>query len=60
MTSAERRETRDDLKTEIEEIDADLMGWRYEIEALKEQIAAAKSDRALKVARRNALKTVKA
>lgn len=57
MTTAERRELRDDLKTEIEEIDADVFGWRCEIQALKEQIDSAKRHRVELIARRNALKT---
>ncbi len=55
MTTA-TREARSDLRDEIEEIDADLEGMKYEMEDLKERIAAAKASRALKLAEYKALK----
>jgi hypothetical protein len=46
MTTAERWELRDDIRSEIEEVDADLMGMRFELEELRERIAAARARRA--------------
>ena len=67
MTPAERREARDDLRSEIEEIDADLEGWKCEIEDAEAAITDAKIliaeatfKRKTLVARRNELKTTKA
>jgi hypothetical protein len=38
MTHAERRELRSDFRDEIEEVDADLMGAKFELEELMERI----------------------
>jgi ElaB/YqjD/DUF883 family membrane-anchored ribosome-binding protein len=46
MTNAERRELRDDLKDEIEEIDADLVGIMEEIREAKERLVEAKARKA--------------
>jgi predicted RNase H-like nuclease (RuvC/YqgF family) len=59
MTSAERYELRADLKAEIEEIGADIVGYREDLRRAKEQIAEAKAKRAKLVARRNELRTTK-
>jgi hypothetical protein len=60
MTTDERRELRDDLKTEIEEIDADLIGYRYDLNLARTQINEARAKKAELIAQRNELKTVKA
>lgn len=60
MTASERRDLRDDMKTEIEEIDADLVGLLYDLEELKKTILIAKVRRITLVRERNALKTAKA
>lgn len=56
MTPAERREARDDLRSEIEEIDADLVGLVEEFRDVKERIALALKAKAALVARRNELR----
>ena len=57
MTTAERREARDDLRSEIEEIDADMIGYREDLRMAKMMIAAGKEMRAALIARRNELRT---
>lgn len=46
MTTAEMREARSDLRSELDEVNADLEGMRYELEELMERIREAKSLRA--------------
>jgi uncharacterized coiled-coil DUF342 family protein len=46
MTKAERREKIDDLKSERDEINADLPGLYTELDEIREKIAAAKARRA--------------
>lgn len=43
MTKAEAREARDDIRSEIEDIDADLIGYREDLRRAKEDIAEAKA-----------------
>lgn len=57
MTRAERREALDDLKTESDEIAADLIGLEYDLAELKKEIAAKRAERRELLARRHALKT---
>lgn len=59
MTNAERRELRDDLKSEIEEVACDLADWVVELADLKDRIAQGRKTRLELIGRRNALKTVK-
>lgn len=58
MTRTERRELRDDLKSEIEELDADLIGYLEELKDVRSRIAEAKRLRAELVGRRATLKVV--
>jgi hypothetical protein len=45
MTNAERRDLRYDIRSDIEEIDADLIGMVEELREVRERIAAAKVER---------------
>jgi chorismate mutase len=53
MTNAERR----DIRSDIEELDADLIGMVEELREVRERIAAAKVQRAALVAKLKNLKT---
>jgi hypothetical protein len=55
MTTA-TKEARSDLRDEIEEIDADVIGIREEIREAKERLAEALASRADKLAEYKALK----
>jgi hypothetical protein len=46
MTTAERRELRSDIRDELEEIDADLIGMYEELHEVRERIAAARARKA--------------
>jgi hypothetical protein len=46
MTTAERRELRSDIRSEIEEIDADLIGMYEELQDVRERIAEARARKA--------------
>jgi chromosome segregation ATPase len=57
MSKAERREARSDIRDELEEIDADMIGFKEELRDVRERIAAAKVQRAELKARLAELKT---
>ena len=57
MTKAERRELRSDIRDEIEEIDADMIGFKEELRDVRERIAAAKVRKGELKARLAELKT---
>lgn len=46
MTRTERREARSDIRDEIEEIDADMIGFIEELRDVRERIATAKARKA--------------
>jgi chromosome segregation ATPase len=46
MTKAERRELRSDIRDEIDEIDADMIGFTEELRDVRERIATAKARKA--------------
>jgi chromosome segregation ATPase len=45
MTKTEQREARSDIRDEIEEIDADMIGFIEELRDVRERIATAKARR---------------
>ena len=46
MTKAQSRHLRSEIRDEIEEIDADMIGLKYELEELTKRIAAARARKA--------------
>ena len=57
MTTAQRRDLRSEIRDEIEEIDADMTGWKYDLDELKKPNAAAKARKAELRARYKELRT---
>jgi chromosome segregation ATPase len=58
MTKRERAELRSDIRDEIEEIDADLIGYLEDLRRAKEDIAAARDRKGELKAKLAELKTV--